>query len=223
MSVLDADRLFRDRAEAGRRLADRLRSYAEKPEVSVLALPRGGVPVGLEVARSLGAPLDVLVVRKLGVPGHEELAMGAISSGGIVVLNRDIVEALGISEAEIRRVEAEEKAELERREFFYRQGKTPADFAGRTVLLVDDGLATGASMRAAVQAVRRKHPKRLVIAVPVASRATAQALAREVDELVYVRAMEPFHSVGAWYDEFAQTSDEEVRRALSALRAPTGC
>jgi len=206
--------LFADRFEAGRVLASRLAEFANGEDVVVLALPRGGVPVGFEVARALHAPLDVFVVRKLGVPGHEELAMGAIASGGVRVLNRRVVETLGISPEEIERIAAEEQRELERREREYRDGRPRLDVRGRTVILVDDGLATGSSMRVAALALRKKEPARIVVAVPVGSRATCEEFESEVDITVCAVTPEPFFGVGQWYADFRQTSDEEVRELL---------
>jgi predicted phosphoribosyltransferase len=212
---------FRDRAEAGRLLADRLRHYAGRDDVIVLALPRGGVPVGYEVAKALGAPLDVFVVRKLGVPGYEELAMGAIASGGLIVLNPEALEALSISEADIHRAAAVELRELERREEVYRGGHDPPDVAGKTVILVDDGLATGATMRAAALAVRQLHPARVVVAVPVAAAETCDDFRDVVDEIVCSVTPRPFRAVGLWYEDFSQTSDDEVRELLLRLNKRT--
>ena len=209
---------FRDRAHAGKVLAERLEGYAGRPRLLVLGLPRGGVPVAFEVAQALDAPLDVFVVGKLGVPGHEELAMGALTSGGVRVLNDDAVQGLGIDEAAIARAAAAEGTELERRERAYRGDRGPIDVAGRTVILVDDGLATGSTMRAAVHAVRALGPDRLVVAVPVAARQTCEQLRVEVDELVCAYTPEPFHAVGLWYDDFTQTSDDEVRDLLARAR-----
>lgn len=205
---------FRDRRHAGQVLAERLAHYAGRDDVLVLGLPRGGVPVADEVARKLGAPLDVFVVRKLGVPGHEELAMGAIASGGVRVLNDYVVGELGIDEATISRVAAVESAELERRERSYRGDRGPVDLRGRTVLLVDDGLATGSTMRAAAQAARRAGAKEVVVAVPVAAERTCEAFRREVDDVVCAYTPEPFFAVGQWYDDFSPTSDDEVRQVL---------
>jgi putative phosphoribosyl transferase len=202
--------IFRDRHDAGRQLAARLAQYRGRDDLLVLALPRGGVPVGFEVAEALHAPLDVFLVRKLGVPGQEELAMGAIASGGIRVLNESVVQLLGLSEADIAPVERSERRELERREREYRSDRPPLDAAGKTVILVDDGLATGSSMRAAVKALRRLGPARIVVAVPVGARETCDELAQEADEAVCAREPEPFHAVGVWYEDFAQTTDEEV-------------
>ena len=208
-------RRFRDRAEAGRVLAERLRAYAGRDDVIVLALPRGGVPVAYEVAKELGAPLDVFVVRKLGVPGHEELAMGAIASGGVLVLDEGLVRALGISHAQIQRAVETELRELERREAAYRAGRGPLELGGKTVILVDDGLATGSTMRAAALAVRRHEPQRVVVAVPVAAAETCAEFRDEVDEIVCAVVPRPFHAVGLWYEDFSQTSDEEVSDLLA--------
>jgi len=205
---------FRDRAVAGRVLATKLARYGHRPDVIVLALPRGGVPVGYEVARALGAPLDVFVVRKLGVPGHEELGMGAIASGGVRLLNEDVVATAGVSHAAIEAVAEREAAEILRRERAYRGDRPPADLHGRTIILVDDGLATGASMRAAVAAVRRQGPSRVVVAVPAAAPDTCEVLRAEVDELVCLMTPEPFEAVGLWYEDFSQTDDAEVRHLL---------
>ncbi len=205
---------FHDRTQAGRLLAARLTPYARRDDVLVLALPRGGVPVGYEVARALEAPLDVYVVRKLGVPGQEELALGAIASGGVRVLNQDVVRAVGIDEGSIDAIAAREQAELARREALYRGDRQPPAVAGRTVVLVDDGLATGATMRAAVRALRQMVPRRLVVAVPTGAPETCAELEREVDELICLIMPEPFYGVGFWYDRFAQTTDAEVARLL---------
>lgn len=206
--------LFHDRAEAGRVLAAELQAYANRPDILVLALPRGGVPVAFEVARALHAPLDVFLVRKLGLPGHEELAMGAIASGGVRVLNEDVVRALQVPDEVLEAVAAEEQAELERRERIYRGERPPPEVQGHTVLLVDDGLATGSSMRAAVAALRRLGPSRIVVAVPVAARQTCEELRAEVDDIVCARTPEPFYAVGLWYEDFAQTTDAEVHELL---------
>jgi predicted phosphoribosyltransferase len=211
-------RPFRDRREAGRLLATKLAVYANRPDVLVLALPRGGVPVAYEVARALGAPLDVFLVRKLGVPGHEELAMGAIASGGVRVLNEQLVRALGIPDRVIAAAAAEEQRELERRERLYRGDRPAPDVRGRTVILVDDGLATGASMLAAVQALRRQGAAHIVVAVPVASPDTCAALRPEVDDIICAATPEPFHAVGLWYQDFSQTTDDEVRDLLASPR-----
>jgi predicted phosphoribosyltransferase len=211
---------FRDRFQAGRHLAAALQPYAGRPNLLVLALPRGGVPVGYEVARALGAPLDVMLVRKLGVPGHEELAMGAIASGGIRILSDDVVRAFGIPEHVVSAIAAKAEEELARRERAYRDHRPPLQVKGRTVILVDDGLATGSTMRAAAAALRTQHPERLVVAVPVAPLETCTALQSEVDDVVCARSPEPFFAVGKWYDNFSQISDEEVRRLLRADSAP---
>ena len=206
--------LFIDRKDAGQKLAQKLAQYANRPDVIVLALPRGGVPVGYEVARALNAPLDVFIVRKLGVPGQEELAMGAIASGGVRILNQDIVQALGIPASVIDQVAAREWQELRRREKLYREGRPAPDLAGRTVILVDDGVATGATMRAAIKAVRQQNPAKVIVAVPVSALETYYDLAREADEVVALATPEPFFGVGLWYEHFDQTSDDEVRRLL---------
>jgi putative phosphoribosyl transferase len=210
--------LFEDRHDAGRQLAAKLGRYAGRPDVIVLALPRGGVPVGYEVARALGVPLDVFLVRKLGVPGREELAMGAIASGGVRVLNEDVVRELGIPQRWVDEVTADEAAELRRREVAYRDGRPAPDVRGKTVILVDDGLATGASMRAAVAALRQRGPARIVVAVPVAAAQTCKELRSEADEVMCAETPEPFYAVGTWYEDFSQTTDDEVRDLLS--RAP---
>jgi putative phosphoribosyl transferase len=211
-------RPYRDRTEAGRYLAKKLADYAGRPDVLVLALPRGGVPVAYEVARALGAPLDVFLVRKLGVPGHEELAMGAIASGGLVLLNEEIVRALGIGSSLINEVISTERTELERRDRQYRGDRPPPDVRGKTVILIDDGLATGASMRAAVAALRQQHPARIVVAVPIAAPSTCAEFREEVDEIVCARTPEPFRAVGLWYEDFTQTTDDEVRDLLRRAR-----
>ena len=211
---------FRDRSDAGRRLAEQLAEYADRADVRVLALPRGGVPVGWEVARALGAPLDVFLVRKLGIPGHEELAMGAIASGGVRVLNRQVVDTFSIPERTVAAVAATEQEELERREREYRAGRAAPDVRGRTVILVDDGLATGSTMRAAVAALRAQEPGELVVAVPVGAAETCSELAREVDRVVCAATPEPFLAVGLWYEDFAQTTDEEVRSLLRDAPIP---
>jgi putative phosphoribosyl transferase len=211
---------FRDRAHAGRVLGEHLREkYAGTPNLLVLGLPRGGVPVSYEVARALDAPLDVFVVRKLGVPGHEELAMGAIASGGTRVLNESVVTALGLGDQEIARSAAVERAELERREHAYRGERGPVNAAGKTVILVDDGLATGSTMRAAVLALRAQRPERIVVAVPVAAAQTCEELRKDANDLVCLLTPAPFYAVGAWYEDFSPTSDEEVRRLLAAAAA----
>ncbi|HEX9370883.1 MAG TPA: YbaK/EbsC family protein [Roseiflexaceae bacterium] len=208
-----ADR-FCDRTEAGRRLAALLGSYAGRPDVLVLALPRGGVPVAFEVARALHAPLDVLVVRKLGVPGQEELALGAIASGGVLVLNEQLIRRLRLTSGTIDAIAAVEQCELERREQAYRGDLPPADVAGRTVIVVDDGLATGTSMHAAVVTLRERRPARIVVAVPLAALDGCATFRPLVDEIVWVLAPDPLYAVGMWYDDFAPTTDKQVRRLL---------
>jgi putative phosphoribosyl transferase len=207
---------FHDRADAGRHLAETLREYAGRPGLIVLGLARGGVPVAFEVARTLGAPLDVFLVRKLGVPGHEELAMGAIASGGVRVVNERVVEELDLSEDTIATVAATEQRELERRELALRGGQPSEPLAGRTAILVDDGLATGASMRAAVLALRAQDVGELVLAVPIAAPEVCASFEGEVDAIVCAHTPEPFHAVGFWYDDFSQTTDDEVRELLEA-------
>jgi predicted phosphoribosyltransferase len=211
---------FRDRHEAGRVLATRLLAYANRSDVLVLALPRGGVPVGFEVAHALKAPLDIFLVRKLGVPGHEELAMGALASGGVRVLNEDVVRQLRIPDAVIDAVAREEQRELERRDRLYRDGRPPIDVRGRTVILVDDGLATGSTMRAAILALRRQHPAAIVVAVPVAAAATCAEFASEVDDVVCASTPEPFYAVGLWYADFTQTTDQQVHDLLARASMP---
>jgi predicted phosphoribosyltransferase len=210
--------IFRDRTDAGQKLAARLAKYAHRSDVLVLALPRGGVPVAYEVAEQLGAPLDVFQVRKLGVPGYEELAMGAIASGGVRVINDDVVRQLAIPGEVIDAVAAEERRELERRERAYRNGRPPPDVRGRTVILIDDGLATGSTMRAAAAALRKLGPARIVVAVPVSAPETCDEIREEVDEVVCAVTPEPFRGVGLWYKDFSQTTDEEVRALLERAR-----
>jgi len=206
--------LFRDRTEAGQTLAEILAPYANRDDVLVLALPRGGVPVAFEVATSLNAPLDVFLVRKLGVPGHEELAMGAIATGDIRVLNQGVVTELRIPESVIEKVAEREKRELKRRERYYRGDRPAPDVKAKKVILVDDGLATGSTMYAAVTALREQQPSRIIVAVPAAAPATCDAFRAVVDEIVCAVTPEPFYAVGAWYDDFSQTTDEEVRDLL---------
>ncbi len=213
-------RPFRNRADAGQELARRLLAYERQPGVVVLGLARGGVPVAAEVAARLGVPLDVLVVRKLGVEGRAELAMGAIASGGVRVLNNAVVDGLGIGEGEIERVAQREGQELERRTRLYRGDRPEPDLAGKVVIVVDDGLATGSTMRAAVAAIRRRAPARIVVAVPVGAPATCQELASEADDVVCLRMPHRFFAVGQWYRDFSATTDDEVAQAVRG--APGG-
>jgi putative phosphoribosyl transferase len=206
--------IYQDRAGAGKALAAHLREYADRADVLVLGLPRGGVPVAYEVARSLRVAMDIFLVRKLGVPGHEELAMGALASGGVRVINDDVTIQLGISRSVIDRVAAREQQELERRERLYRADRPPPAVQGRTVILIDDGLATGSTMRAAAAALRQMSPQKIIVAVPVAAAETCDELRNEVDEIVCVETPEPFVAVGAWYSDFSQTTDDEVRELL---------
>ena len=210
------EKIFRDRSEAGRFLADKLSEYTDRRDVIVLGLPRGGIPVAYEVAQKLHAPLDVFTVRKLGVPGHEELAMGAIASGGVRVLNHDVLSYIRIPDEEIDRVAANELRELERRERLYRGARPPLEVRDLIVIVVDDGLATGSTMRAAVKALRQKGPKQIVVAAPVGARETCDSFKDEVD-VVCVCALtpEPFQAVGLWYVNFEQTTDDEVRTLLT--------
>jgi len=203
--------IYRDRRDAGEQLALRLSEYAKRDDVLVLALPRGGVPVAYEVARVLNAPLDIFLVRKLGVPGHEELAMGAISSGGVRVINADVVDYLRIP----ARVVDTELRELERRERLYRGARTEPDVSGKTVILIDDGLATGSTMRAAVEALAQQNPARVVVAVPVSAPETCDEYRMGVDEIICAQTPEPFMGVGMWYQDFSQTTDTEVRDLLA--------
>ena len=205
---------FNDRKEAGKILAAKLTVYANKQDVMVLALPRGGVPVGFEIAQALHVLLDVIVVRKLGVPGQEELAMGAIATGGVRILNNDVVQFLDIPNELIDKISANEQQELERRERLYRGDRPAYDVSGRTVILVDDGIATGATMHAALAAIKQRQPSRIIIAVPTAAPSTCDEFAVKVDELVCLIQPEPFIAVSYWYRQFSQTSDDEVRRLL---------
>jgi putative phosphoribosyl transferase len=206
--------LFRDRHEAGRILGQRVRRIIRDDSAVVLALPRGGVPVGFEVAQALHADLDIFLVRKLGVPGHEEVAMGAIASGGIRVLKHSLIAQLGLTPDIVEAVTAAERLELARREALYREGRPPIPLHGRTAMLVDDGLATGSTMMAAARALRAQGPKRIVVAVPVASAEACEDIRARVDEIICAFTPEPFYAVGLWYEDFSQTSDEEVRELL---------
>jgi putative phosphoribosyl transferase len=207
---------FLNRQDAGRQLAEKLLGYASDPSVLVLGLPRGGVPVAFEVARALQSPLDVFVVRKLGVPGHRELAMGAIASGGVRILNQDVIDALRIPEAAVDAVARGELQEIERQEDVFRGNAPLPEFAGRTLIVVDDGLATGSTMRAAIRALRQSQAGRIVVAVPVAAAETVQRLRGEADSVICLSAPFDFRAVSMWYDDFSQTSDEEVRSLLEA-------
>jgi putative phosphoribosyl transferase len=206
---------FRNRADAGRVLAGLLSQYANRDDVLVLALPRGGVPVGYVIAGALDVPLDVFLVRKLGVPGHQELAMGAIATGNVLVLNEEVIRTLGITPDLVDTVATEEQRELQRRERAYRDDRPPPNVQGRVVILVDDGLATGATMLAAATAVRSLQPSRLVVAVPVASPETCNEFRAKVDEIICAKTPEPFYAVGFWYEDFEQITDDEVRELLT--------
>jgi putative phosphoribosyl transferase len=207
--------IFRDRSEAGEVLAARLEAYRNMPNTVVLALPRGGVPVAYEIGRRLGLPVDVFIVRKLGVPGQEELAMGAIASGGVRYINEDVISQLGIPEQTIDAVSRREVREIEARELAYRSHRPPLNVRGKTVILVDDGLATGSTMLAAIAALRQNAPEKITVAVPLAARETCSRVSRVVDEIVCLKMPEPFYAVGQWYVSFPQTTDEEVRDLLS--------
>jgi putative phosphoribosyl transferase len=215
---------FRDRADAGRQVAAELSEYVDRPDVMILGLPRGGVPVAFEVAKALHAPLDVFLVRKLGFPGHEEFAMGAIATGGVRILDGEVLRMFNVPIDVIERVTEIERRELERREREYRDGRPPPNVEDHTVILIDDGLATGSTMRAAVAALRKEGAKKIVVAVPVAPPETCEALRGEADEVVCAITPEPFRAVGLWYANFSQTTDEEVRellaRAASEIPAP---
>ena len=206
--------IFRNRTEAGQILASKLTKYLNQVNTIILALPRGGVPVGYEIGKELGLPVDIFVVRKLGVPGHEELAMGAIASGGVRHINRDVVDQLRIDSETIDVASRREQKEIERREQLYRGQRPPVDVRNKTVILVDDGLATGSTMRAAIAALRQHRPARIVVAVPAAAPQTCSEIADEVDEIICAATPEPFYAVGQWYQEFSQTTDEEVRELL---------
>jgi putative phosphoribosyl transferase len=213
---------FHDRRDAGRRLAElpELKKYAGRDDAIVLALPRGGVPVAFEIAQALGLPLDVFLVRKLGVPGHEELAMGAIASGGTCVIDEGQVRRLELDEETIARVAAEQQRQLEERERLYREGRVLPDVAGKTVLLVDDGLATGSTMRAAIQALRAKDPAAVIVAVPTAPRETCERLHKDADEVICALTPDLFFAVGTWYEHFDQTGDDEVIALLGEAQLP---
>jgi predicted phosphoribosyltransferase len=212
--------LFRDRVDAGQRLAEKLAAYRGRPEVIVLGLPRGGVPVAEQVTRALGAELDVFVVRKVGVPGQEELAMGAVASGGVRVVNQDVVDYLAISDGMLQHAADEELGAVQLRERAYRGDRRPLDLTAKTVILVDDGLATGASMRAAVEAVRMHRPARTVVAVPVGPPTSCEELRSVADAVICGVTPEPFASIGQWYADFSQISDDEVREILARNRRP---
>lgn len=213
---------FRNRLDAGRELADRLQDVAGRDDAVVYALPRGGVPVGFEVARRLGVPLDVMVVRKLGVPGHEELAMGAIASGGVVVRNEEVIAGLGIDDDTLEQVAARERVELRRREQRFRGDRTTPSVEGRTVIVVDDGIATGSTVKAAVRALRQRGPDRIVVAIPVAPREAIGELGDLADEVRCLQTPAPFMAVGAWYEDFRQTTDDEVRELLDRAEERVG-
>ncbi|MDD2340694.1 MAG: phosphoribosyltransferase [Methanosarcina sp.] len=210
--------LFNDRVEAGRKLAKYLLKYANRSDVLILALPRGGVPVAFEVAKELNVKMDVFIVRKLGVPGNEELAMGAIASDNIRVLNEDVVTSFQIPERVIDMVAENERRELERRESTYRGDRPKPEIKGSTIILIDDGLATGATMRAAAAALKTKSPAKIVVAVPTAAPDTCELLRKEIDEVICVATPEPFYGVGAWYEDFSQTTDKEVCELLDKAR-----
>jgi putative phosphoribosyl transferase len=210
-------RLFHDRADAGRQLAEQLREYANRNDVVVLGLPRGGVPVAYEVASKLDVPLDIFLVRKLGVPGHAELAMGAIAPGGVQVLNRDLIDELAIPPASVGAVAESERQELERRDRIFQTGRPHPALKGKTVILIDDGLATGATMEAAVTALRHMEPAQIVVAVPVGARETCDRLASVADHMICLATPAPFNAVGQWYEDFSQTTDDEVKHLLLSV------
>jgi len=210
---------FRNRTEAGQLLAQKLRAYTNCSDTIVLALPRGGVPVGYEIAKALNLPFDICVVRKLGIPHHPELAMGAIAPNGVRVLNYDILSEWGIPDKIIDKVSAKELRELRRREYAYRNNHLPVDVKNRTVILVDDGIATGSTIRAVITLIRQQQPKRIIVAVPVAPKSVCKELQAEVDKLVCLKMPEPFYAVGLWYDNFSQTSDEQVHKLTAMANA----
>ncbi len=209
---------FHDRSDAGRKLAEELAEYRDRADVLVLALPRGGVPVAFEVARAINAPLDVFMVRKLGVPGHEELAMGAIASGGVRVLDEALLKGLGISDDAVASVSERERSELDRREQLYRQGRSAPDVDGKTVIVIDDGMATGSTMRAAIEALKTLGPAEIVVAVPTAAAATCGLIEEEVDRAFFVMTPDPFYAVGVWYKRFTPTTDDEVIELLNRAK-----
>jgi predicted phosphoribosyltransferase len=213
--------LFRNRAEAGRILAQRLKAVAANDDVIVLALPRGGMPIGYEVAQVLAADLDVFLVRKLGAPGHDEVALGALAGGGVRVLNEPLIQELGLSKGAVNDITAREQREIQHRETAYRQGRSPLPIAGRTVVLVDDGLATGSTMLAAVRALRAQAPARKIVAVPIAAPEVCAAFRDYVDDIVCLETPQPLYAVGLWYEDFSQTTDEEVRELLGRARQRT--
>jgi len=207
--------IFRNRTEAGQILAQHLTAYAHREDLLVLGLPRGGVPVAFEVAKALNAPLDVCIVRKLGVPGYKELAMGAIAAGGMGILNYDVIDSLGIDKEAIEIVAAEELQELQRRDRTYRDDAPPLNIKNKTVILIDDGIATGSTMRAAIAILKQQQPTSIVVAVPVAPTSTYEELQLEVDEIVCLQTLEQMSAIGLWYEDFSQTTDEEVRELLA--------
>jgi len=212
------ERKFKNRTQAGQLLAKKLTAYANAQEVVVLALPRGGVPVAFEVAKALNVPLDICLVRKLGVPGHKELAMGAIARGGIIIINQEIVKGLGISRETINRITAKELKELERRDRAYRGGRQALSLENCTVILIDDGIATGSTLRAALATLQQQQPTGIIVAVPVAPPSIRNELKLEVDKVVCLKTPHPLYAIGLWYEDFSQTTDQEVRNLLS--RAP---
>lgn len=206
---------FADRIEAGQALAERLSYLAGTPNLIILALPRGGVPLGFEIAKALHAPLDIFLVRKLGAPGHKEFAMGALAENGVRFIDRQTIHELGISEAVIEQITSEEQQELERRQQLYRGQKPPLEIAGRIVIIVDDGLATGSTMKAAIQAIRKQHPQKILVAVPVGAADTCKELKQLADEVICLMTPEPFYAVGLWYRSFPQLSDADVITLLA--------